>query len=137
MKLEALGGKLFGIPYTGMIACRTSVQMVRAIVHGQLIFYTVQFELTLGDTVSVTTDEGAKEWFWTVDCLVNSVMALDDIGIVAIFVRYHDSYYGTTIISNGYFGTRFVLQDEEVGLLAVYNFLKIGSLEAAQIFSWI
>jgi hypothetical protein len=111
--------------------------MVRTIVYSQLVFYTIQFELTLCDTVSVTTDEGAKEWFWTVDCLVNGVMALDDIGIVAIFVWYHDSYYGTTIISNGYFGTRFVLQDEEVGLLAVYNFLKIGSLEAAQIFSWI
>ena len=110
------------------------MQMVRTIVNRQLIFLTVQDELTFSNTVAITADQCTEEWFRAVDNLINGVMTLDNVCIIAILVRNHDGYYGSTIVGDCHFSARFVLQDEQVGLLTFDNFLKIGFLKAAQIF---
>ena len=62
------------------------MQVVRAVVDRQLIFFSVQEEFSVSDTVAITADQCAEERFRTVDDFFDSVMTLDDIGIIDLMI---------------------------------------------------
>lgn len=64
-------------------------------------------------------------------------MAHDDVGSFAIAVWDHDSYECATIVGDSYFVTFTVLQNKEVGLLAIHSGLKVLTLQTTYIWCFL
>ena len=128
---ECLLIDLLCVPYSGMEAGGAAVQVVGTIVDGQLILLAVEVELALGNAVAVAADEGAEERLGAVDQAVDVVVALDDVGYVAVAVGHHNRNDGTTIVGDAYLIAGGILEDVETNLLAGNYLLKIRGLETA------
>ena len=76
------------------------MQVVGTIVGGELILLSVQLELTLGDAVAETTDEGGEERLRRVDHIVDVVVALNDIGHFPVLVGHHDGNDGASVVGD-------------------------------------
>jgi hypothetical protein len=63
----------------------------------------------------------------------NRVVALNDIGELALFVGHHEGAYSATVIGEGQLRTLGILQNEKVGELSSHIFLKGGLTQTAQI----
>ena len=79
------------------------MERVGAVVHEQLILLSVELELATADAVAIASDECRKIGFRTVDDILDVVVSLDNVGHIAILVRNHDGYNGTTIICYSHF----------------------------------
>lgn len=124
------------IPHTYVIAFLSAMEVVGSVIGSQLVFLTVEGELSLGDTVAITTDETAQIRLGRVDDIVDIIMAHNNIAEVAVFIGDHDGYEGTAEVGERHFMAFLVLEDVEVGLLTFYRGLEILSFQATQIFSF-
>jgi hypothetical protein len=107
--------------------------MVGTVVEGQLIVLAVQRELSFADTVTPATDKRGEIRLLTTGELLDTVVTLDHVTYVTVFVWHHDSTDGTTIIRDGYFETLTVPEDVQIGLLTVNGGLEVLALQTAQI----
>src|SRR5450830_1245508 len=54
-------GERLGLPHHLVKALDAAMQVIRRVIHGQLVILAVQTETSLGDAVAVTADDGAQE----------------------------------------------------------------------------
>ena len=120
-------------PYFGIEAFLTTVQMVRTVVECQLVFLTVQCELSLTDTVTPATNQCREVRLIAAGQLLNTIVTLNDVSNVTILIGNHDSHNGTTIVRDGYLIAFTVTEDVQVGLLTVDSGLEVFSLQTTQI----
>ena len=85
--------------------------MVRTIVERQLVLLAVKGELTLADTVTITSDESGAINLVGFNKSLNAVEALDNIGYIAILVGNHDCADSAAIIGDCHFVTFAVTQN--------------------------
>ena len=122
--------QLFGIPYAGVETRGSSVEVVGTVVDGEIVvFYAVQRELSLADSVAVAADERREEWFGTFDDALDAVVPLNDVSELAISVWNHNGHEGTSIVRNRHFMTLFVDKREQISLLALDSGLKIFAFQ--------
>ena len=69
----------------------SAVQGIGSVVDGKLVFLTVQLEFTLADSISIAADECGEVWFRTINDAFNCVVTLDNVCVVSVTVRYHNS----------------------------------------------
>ena len=124
---------LIGIPYLFIKAYVASVQVVRTVVCCQLIILAMQMELAFADAVAITAYQCRQIWLRRVDDILNVVMSLYDVGYLAIFIRNHNSYDGTTIISHRHLVTGSILKNIEVCFLTLDSGLEVFSLQATKV----
>ena len=129
---EAVAVDLLSIPYAGVEACGTAVQVVGAVVDGQVVLLAVEGELAVADAVALATYEGGEEGLGRAHAVVNVVVSLNHVGIVAVAVGHHNSYECAAIVGDGHFHTVFVGQEEEVGGFTIDFFLEIFTLQSAE-----
>ena len=65
---------------------------------------------------------------------MDTVITLDDIGQFAVPVGYHDAYYGTAIVGNGYLVAKAVLEYKQISVFPIDGGLKVLSFQATEIF---
>ena len=113
-----------------MTTGRASMQGVGAVVDCQAVFFSVHGEFALANTVAVAANQGRKERFGGFHYALNAVVALNDIGHIALAVGNHDADKRTTIVGNTYLHAIIVDQCEQIRLFALYDGLEILSLQA-------
>ena len=69
----------------------SAVQGIGSVVDGKLVFLTVQLEFTFANAVSIAADECGEVWFRTINDAFNCVVTLDNVCVVSVTVRYHNS----------------------------------------------
>ena len=79
---------------------------------GELVLFSVQCEFSFGDAVAIASDSSAEEGFRAVDNVVYAVVSEDNVCIFSIFIRYHDSENGASVISYGDFHSLFIFEDK-------------------------
>ncbi len=104
--------KLYSVPYTSVETGRSSMQGIRTVVDGEFMFFAEQCEFSFGDTVAIASDGRAQERFRAVDDVVDAVVSEDYIGILTVFVRYHDRKNGASVIGYSYFHSLCVFEDK-------------------------
>jgi hypothetical protein len=65
--------------------------------------------------------------------MVYGVVPLHDIAHFAIAVGNHDGTKRSAIVCESHLTTVAVREDEEIGLLPIYNFLKVGLFKTRKI----
>lgn len=88
------------------------MQGVGSVIDSELMLFSIQSEFSFGDTVAVASDSSAEEWFRAVDNVVYAVVSEDNVCIFSIFIRYHDSENGASVVSYGDFHSLFVFEDK-------------------------
>ena len=101
---------LFGIPNNRMVTFRTTMQAMPIVIQRKLVFHTVQRELTICDTVSITTDQSAVIIVWIVHILLDIIVSQDNVRHFAILVRNHNRHQAPTPVCHTGFRTILVLQ---------------------------
>ena len=112
IELDYIFSQLVGIPNAGVKTGRSSVQGVGSVVDGELVLFSVQCEFSFGDAVAIASDSSAEEGFRAVDNVVYAVVSEDNVCIFSIFIRYHDSENGASVISYGDFHSLFIFEDK-------------------------
>ena len=133
VQLDGLGIGLLGVKDTLVETGRSSVKTVGIVVDGKCVLFAVQCELSVGNAVSVTSDEYAPVSLLTLHHVLDAVMAPNDTFHLAVAVRHHYGAQGTCKIRYGYLGPLLVAEYEKIGLLTLYCCLEILPLEAGQI----
>ena len=112
IELDYIFSQLIGIPDAGVKTGGSSVQGVGSVIDSELMLFSIQSEFSFGDTVAVASDSSAEEWFRAVDNVVYAVVSEDNVCIFSIFIRYHDSENGASVVSYGDFHSLFVFEDK-------------------------
>ena len=107
---------------------------VRTIVDGQLIVLAAQTELAAANAVAKAPDEGRQIRLCVIDGVLDVVISLNNVGNVAIPVRNHDGYDGSTVIGDGYLVAKTVFEYKQIGVFPIDSGLKVLSLQATEIF---
>ena len=119
-RAEVTGGMDFAVLYAGSESGEKSVLPVKMtgtmnigeVVDGELVLFSVQCEFSFGDAVAIASDSSAEEGFRAVDNVVYAVVSEDNVCIFSIFIRYHDSENGASVISYGDFHSLFIFEDK-------------------------
>ena len=74
--------------------------------------YRNKMEFSFGDAVAIASDSSTEEGFRAVDNVVYAVVSEDNVCIFSIFIRYHDSENGASVISYGDFHSLFIFEDK-------------------------
>jgi len=94
---------LNSVPYAGVETGRSSMQGVRSVVDGEFMFFAA---------VAVTSDSRTQERFGTVDYMVDTVVSENHVGILTVFIRYHNRKNGASVICYSYFHSLLVFEDK-------------------------
>lgn len=127
----ALVVNLLGVPYAGVEAGGAAVKVVGTIVDGEVVVLAVELEGTAADAVTITSHERGEEGLGGSDAVGNAVVALNDVGHIALTIGYHNGHDATAIIRDGYLAAICISQEEEVNLFSIYNLLEVSALQAA------
>ena len=103
---------LNSVPYAGVETGRSSMQGVRSVVDGEFMFFAEQGEFSFGNAVAVTSDSRTQERFGTVDYMVDTVVSENHVGILTVFIRYHNRKNGASVICYSYFHSLLVFEDK-------------------------
>ena len=124
---------LTSVPYLGIKAHATAMQVVRTVVGSQLILFAVQLKLSFSDTVAPATNQCRQVRLLSAGELLDAAMTLNDVCYVAVFIRNHDSNNSAAIVRDCHFKTLTVLQDVKVCLLTINSCLEILAIQSTQI----
>ena len=109
------------------------MEVVGAVVNGELVFLAIEGKLTVLDAVTVAADKCAEEGLGRCYYLVDRVVTLYYIALFAVAVGHHDGEQCTAIVGECYLVTQLVGEDVQIGLLSVDIFLKVGLLQARHV----
>ena len=123
---------LFGIPNARMETGGSSVEVIRSIVHREVIFFAVELEFSFGDAVAVASHECGKEWLGRIYAVVDVVVSLNHVGKLAFSVRHHNGHECTTIVCDGNFAAICITQDIQIRFLASDFLLEVGGFQSAE-----
>ena len=126
---ERMAVDLLCVPHAGVKSRGAAVQVVRPVVHGEVVLLAVEREATLADAVAVAAYERAEERFGRIEAVVDIIVSLDNVGIVAVAVGHHDSHERAAVVGNGHFHAVFISQEKQIYGLAVDFLLEILSFE--------
>ncbi len=129
VELQCLCVGLLGIPHSCVETCRATVQMVGAVVDGEVVLFAVNSELAFADAVAITADKCAEEWLGAVQKIVDAVVSLDYIGVVAVLVGDHNAAYCATVVCDCNFVALLVLQYEQRCLFAANGLFEISGFQ--------
>ena len=133
MQSQWAGTHLTGVPNFGVETYGTAMQVVGTVVECQLIFFTVQDELSFTDAVTPTTNECWQVLLLATRQLLDAAVSLNDVCHFAILVRNHDSTDSATVVRDSYFVTFTVLQDVKVRFLTIDSGLEVFALQTTEI----
>ena len=105
------------------MAALAAVQVIGAVVDGELIFLPVQREAALGDTVGEAADDGAERSS-PGHVLVDALVAEHHVTELAVLVRHQDLDDLGALVGDLHHHARAVLQRVEIGGLTVDLLLK-------------
>ena len=123
---------LFGIPNARMETGGSSVEVVRSVVHGEVILFAVELEFAFGDAIAVASHECGEEGLGRIHAAVNVVVSLNHIGVFAFAVRHHNGHECTTIVRDGNFAAIRITQDIQISFLASDFLLEVGGFQSAE-----
>ena len=135
MEHEGVVVHLLRRPHAGVEALLAAMEgvVVITVVEGHLIFLAVQVELTVGDAVAITTNEGGKIRLGRIDDVLNVVVSLNDIGTLSVLIGNHDGNDCSTIVGDGHLIAETILEDKKICLVSVHSGLKVFALQATDI----
>ena len=119
---------LFNVEHTVLITFHTTMETIGTIVYRNLIINTVNRELTLVDTVAITSDE-STEIRLVVQIRLNIVETQYNVGKLTILIGRADRNDTGTIIHHGDFHTVGILQNIQVILFSVDFSLEISTVQ--------
>src|SRR5690554_560865 len=106
----------FGVPQHTIIAHYTAMQMIGPIVGSQLIAFTINTELSLGDAVTKTTNECTKKH--PVLLIVGQfIKPKGHVGEFSLGIGYFQRHYGAAIIHNAGLNTGTAAEGIDTDLL--------------------
>ena len=87
-QLQFLRIQQFGIKHPVLESLRSAVQTMTVVIAGKLIFYTIQSELSLIDTIGITSDSGT-EIRRLADIVLNRIETENNVTHLSVFVGNH------------------------------------------------
>ena len=105
-----------------MEASGAAVQVVGAVVDGEVVFLAVQREVAFTNAVAVTAYEGGEEGLGRIDAVVDVVVSLNDVSHLTFAVGHHDGYLHAVGIG----------KEEEVRLLTIDNLLEVFLFQSTE-----
>src|SRR5207245_1370010 len=110
------------------VAAPAAVQVIRAVVDGELVFLPVQREAALGDAVGVAADDGAVRGP-PGHVLIHALVAEHHVAELPALVRHQDLDDLGALVGNLHDHARTVLQHVEIGGPGIDLLLKRLSLD--------
>ena len=123
---------LFGIPNARMETGGSSVEVIRSVVHREVILFAVELEFAFGDAIAVASHECREEGLGRIHAAVDVVVSLNHIGVFAFAVRHHNGHERTTIVRDGNFAAIRMTQDIQISFLASDFLLEVGGFQSAE-----
>ena len=116
-----------------MEACGAAVKVVGTVVDGQFVIdNTVDLELSLADAVAIATDKRGEERLRTLYDALNGVVALNDIGALAVAVGNHQRYNASAEVGNARLDALLVGQRVQLHGLFVDHSVELGRIKARE-----
>ena len=130
---EAVLVYLFRLPNASVETRRPAVQMVFAVIDGQMIFFSVQAKAPFSYTVGIAAHERTQERLIRVQVILEFIVSLYNIGKVALVIRSHNRNDCSPIIRYGHFQAVLIGKKVEVYGFPADFLLKIFLAQTTKI----
>ena len=105
------------------------MQVVGSIIECQLILLAIQRKLSLADAVAPTTYQCRKVGLLSAGQLFNTIVTLNNVSNVSVFVGHHNGDDSSTIVGDCYFIAFTVTENVQIGFLTFDGGLEVFSLQ--------